>query len=168
MLAAVFLPLLAGAEEPTDYGNCNTSLSTLEDALYNTSDNKVKLNAYFFPPRKEFVAYAKITYQFEDEDGEVPDMEEEKCKVTYVWAEGGFLLMQPPSVFTFSSLLFFHTRQSDFDLVLTLPRPCKSLVNQENGTCSCKKNNALDILNQQVWTRYYAIAIGISCVLYCE
>ena len=155
MLAAVFQPLFAAAssEEPSsDYGNCNTSLSTLEAALYSTRDNKVKLNAYFFPPRKEFVSYAKITYQFEDEDGEVPDEEEEKCKVTFVWAEGGFLLMQPPSIFTFSSLLFFHTRQSDFDLVLTLPQPCKSLVYQGNGTCTCgNDSNALDILNQQVW-----------------
>ena len=151
------------SEAPNKYTDCATSLSTLEAALYNTGDNKVNLNRYFFPPREEAVPYAKITYQFEDENGTIPeyanseDLDEGDCTcgVTYVWAVGGFLLIQPPSIFTYTSLLFFHTRQKSISLRLRLPHACRALVRGENGTCSCanKDNNPLDVLSQQVRNR---------------
>lgn len=154
-IAAASLAILvaiSSAKTQKDYNDCSTSLSTLEEALYETGDNKVQLNAYFFPPREEFVPYAKIVYTFEDSNGTNPEPETEKCAVTYVWAVGGFLLIQPPSIFSYSSLFFFHTRShNDFTLRLTLPNACRPLV-EENGKCSCanKDNNPLDILTQQV------------------
>lgn len=150
---AVSLALLVVASSVETQRDCSTSLSILEHALYNTSDNKVRLNAYFFPPREEFVSYAKVVYTFKNEN-ETNDLldTDQSCNVTYVWAIGGFLLVQPPSIFTYSSLFFFHTRHSgDFTLRLTLPHACKPLV-EDNGTCSCanKDNNPLDLLTQQV------------------
>lgn len=142
------------SEKSHNYSGCSSSLSVLEDALYNTGTNKLKLNRYFYPPRQEPVPYAKITFKFEDENGNLSDSEDGKCEVTFVWAIGGFLLIQPPSVFTFTSLFFFHTRQNDFSLDLRLPYLCRPLVQEyeiENGTCTCaNKDGGLDLLNQQV------------------
>ena len=146
---SIFLGL-TGAKRQKHYKDCSTSLSTLEKALYETAENKVQLNNYFFPPREEFVPYAKVVYTFEGKHGK---KESGSCVVTFVWAIGGFLLIQPPSIFTYSSLYFFHTRiRDDFTLHLTLPHACRPLVEEKNGRCSCanKENKALDILTQQV------------------
>lgn len=150
-VALIALSLLTVTVSKKEGNNSCNSLAELESALYSTGTNKLKLNKFFYPPRKESVPYAKITYQFQDEDGKISDSEMEKCAVTYVWAVGGFLLIQPPSIFTFSSLFFFHTHQKNYSLVLTLPNKCRSLVNSGNGTCSCaNKDNFLDLLSQQV------------------
>ena len=127
-----------GLESCSNSADCATSLSALENDLYCTSGNRLNLNRYFFPPREEAVPFAKVTYHFEG-----------GCNVTYLWAVGGFLLIQPPSIFAYTSLLFFHTRRRDFTLHLSLPQECTPLVNSQ---CSCesKDNNPLDVLSQQV------------------
>ena len=156
LLSSLLPAAVRGDHQPTSrptYSDCSTSLSTLEEALYKTGKNKFLLNKFFYRAREEAVPYAKITYHFQDEEGQVSNSEEESCKVTYLWATGGFLLMQPPSVFTFTSLFFFHTRRRNFDLDLELPFECQSLVNTiDNETCSCanRDNNPLDLLSQQV------------------
>ena len=150
IVSALSIPAIVKSEG-SDVHNCATSLAKLEQALYDTGKNKLLLNQFFY---KEHEPYAKITYHFEDENGNLSQAGEESCKVTYLWATGGFLLIQPPSVFTYTSLFFFHTRRTNFDLDLRLPFECRALVvdaTADNETCSCtNRDNSLDQLSQQV------------------
>ena len=89
------------AEE--DYGECSTKKSVLLQALYNTSDNLYELERAFAPPQPGEISsrYIKIVYSFADLEGNYGD-----CTVKYIWAIGGFYLIQPPKIFTYTSLLF--------------------------------------------------------------
>ena len=137
--------------EATDYTNCHKSLIVLERALFETEGNLQNLSKIFFPPRKLPTAFVRVNYHFLDELGD--EMNENNCTVKYVWALGGFLLVQPPKVFRFTSL-FFNNKVDDLnDLTLTLPFECREIVtNSSTETCSCKDEdkNLLDVLTQQV------------------
>ena len=147
--------IVAGSLGAKDYSECD-KLSVLEQALYDLGDNKERMNRFFYPPRQQPVPYVKITYQFEDENGEISN-DESKCEVTYIWVSGGFLLIQPPSIFMYTSLFFYNTRQQNFFFNLRLPYQCRPLVeNATIGSCSCKNRdgNPLDLLTQQVNNNY--------------
>ena len=141
-----------------DVGNC-ALLTQLECALFTTDENERKLNQAFFPPRKATTRYIKVTYSF-NEDIDTNDDHynfnptvTQNCNVTYIWAVGGFLLIQPPSIFEWASLLFSYPANDIYELDLTLNISCTTLVDvREDGTCSCKgkDDNNLDILTQQV------------------
>ncbi len=127
--------------------NC-TLLSELEFALYNTDSNEQQLNQAFFPPRKATSRYIMVMYDFKDENGMT-----DTCNVKYVWAIGGFLLIEPPTIFKLLSLLFSYPANDITDITITLPNECRQIVNSlDDGTCSCKNlsNSNLDILTQQV------------------
>ncbi len=136
------------------YEDCTTKLSVLEKALYETDSNERSLNAAFFPPRQETSRYIKVTYRFlmDDNDGFF-----DSCNVSYIWTIGGFLLIQPPSIFKFTSLLFSTPANDLNELTLTLPTQCRELAGI-GDTCSCDSqyNHSLnlDILSQQVSHKY--------------
>ena len=125
-----------------------THLSELESALYSTDSNTRHLNEAFFPPRQTTSRYIMVNYNFTTEDGFYD--ESDMCNVTYVWSIGGFLFIEPPSIFQFLSLLFSFPANNLTDITLTLPYQCRGLVNT-TGNCSCLiEGSVLDILTQQV------------------
>ena len=80
-----------------DYIDRTNKLSVLEHAVYETADNKLQLNHVFYPPRQMTSRYVAIDYTFlKNSNSDV------NCGVTYI---GGFLLIQPPQIFKFTSLL---------------------------------------------------------------
>ena len=133
--------------EDYNYTNCDIDIAVLENALYfYHPKNRMELNRVFYPPRETASRFIKVTYKFDGHD----------CSVTYVWAIGGFLLMQPPKIFQLTSL-FFSTRANNLtDMVIVLPSECWPLVEPKNGTedrnCTCVGDdiNVLDMLTQQV------------------
>ena len=139
LLTIVVLSLCAYfASCETNYTNCDQDITVLERALYRPENIKA-LNNIFYPPRNTPARFVKVHYMFDDDD----------CNVTYIWAVGGFLLMQPPSIFQYTSL-YFSTITSDLtDLKIQLPSECRPLV-QSNCTCKDDDNNILDIVTQQV------------------
>lgn len=139
--------------------SCNVTdcvlLSELECALYTTDSNEKKLNQAFFPPRKETSRYIRVIYDFKANPNSDYSDVFQQCNVTYVWAVGGFLLIQPPTIFQLTSLLFSYPANDIYDVHLTLPEQCLELVHYDpiNKTCSCQamEDQNLDILTQQVY-----------------
>ncbi len=132
------------------YENCTVKLSVLEKALYETDSNERSLNKAFFPPRQETSRYITVTYRFltDDKDGSYDD-----CYVSYIWTIGGFLIIQPPNIFKFTSLLFSTPANDVDELTLTLPSQCRELAGiGDKCSCDSQKNHSLnlDILSQQV------------------
>ena len=122
----------------SESGVCNTcnSLRSLAKALTSNDENMQNLTQVFYPSSRPSAKILKVTYYFEDEMGE-----RDNCNVTYFWAKGGFLLIQPPSIFQFTSLLFNHkVVGEETSLILTLPSACRHLV-LRNATCSCDESN---------------------------
>lgn len=95
--------------------SCNT-LNSLAQALYETKDNILNLIRVFYPPNKPRVSFLRIEYETGDLDG---------CSVTYIWAKGGFLVVQPPKIFQMTSLLFNHIGRNFDILKLRLPYDCR-------------------------------------------
>ena len=157
------LALLAISESCVagDNNTCN-SLKSLASALTSNDDNMQNLTQVFYPPRQPSAKIVKVIYYFEDEMGKHDD-----CNVTYFWASGAFLLIQPPSIFQFTSLFFNHkVAGEETTLILTLPNACRHLV-LHNTTCSCDQSNegVLDLLTHQVCFLYtfFTLIIAIFC-----
>jgi len=119
-----------------------TLLTELECALYTTDSNELRLNQAFFSPRESTSRYINVIYTFNNS--------EPLCEVKFIWAIGGFLLIQPPQVFQLTSLFFSNPANSQDNLTITLPEECQSLVGGDNCTCLGNEDNNLDILTQQV------------------
>ena len=132
------------------YANCPKDLFVLEKALYGMEGNKLNLTNTFYPSRKRSTAFVRVTYMFNDKSGELSD----DCNITFWWTSGGFLLLQAPTFFQFSSLFFGSEVDKLNDLVLTLPYECQPVGIDENGKCSCEGNDnkLLDVLTQQVYS----------------
>ena len=131
------------------YADCPDDFLVLQKALYGMKGNKYNLTKTFYPPRKPSTGFVQVNYYFEDEFGE----KDEDCVAKFVWASGGFLLIQPPSVFRFTSL-FFDNKYDDITSVdLTLPYECRPLTVQPQCRCniSSDKDDFLDLLTQQVF-----------------
>ena len=131
------------------YANCANDLFVLEKALYGIEGNKFNLTNNFYPSRKIPTAFMQVTYRFENESGGISN----DCDVIYWWTSGGFLLVQPPSIFRFSSLFLGNKVDELNTLELTLPYECRRLVApNEDEKCSCKgeDDRLLDALTQQV------------------
>ena len=125
--------------------NCSTERSALLKALYSTAGNSNEMDRVFYPERQLPSRFITVNYDFLNDDGF-----KDNCTVTYYWASGGFLFVQPPKIFVFTSLLFSYPANDLIYLNLTLPSECRDLVSvNENGTCSCK-SPILDRLTQQV------------------
>ena len=129
----------------TSSNNSCNSLSSLVEALYSTDNNLFQLASVFYPLRRSPAIYVTVTYQFVDETGKLDD-----CSIDYIWASSSFLLVQPPHVFQWTSLLFYHqSTNEDDDIILTLPAACKYHV----PDCSCnnqKEDNLLHFMTHQV------------------
>ena len=139
--------------------NC-TTLPDLLYHLYHTDDNLLHLNRVFYPPRAQPPTFLNVTYYFKSKDqdelkfrysGGPPDTD---CSVNYIWAEGGFLLIQPPLIFQYTSLWFNQESGEESSIPLTLPSVCRELVfNTSTETCSCTLEDyswLLDVVTQQV------------------
>ena len=149
----VLLMLSASTHGQATNKTCDT-LRSLIELLYDTPGNLKNLNQVFYPPHQSSTSFLQITYSFKNETDQL-----DGCDVAYLWAEGGFLLIQPPSVFKFTSLLFNHDVNEKNTLSLTLPNACRHLVERYNATtnsseCKCDADNEdlLDILTHKVYT----------------
>ena len=141
----LFVVGFSGAE---DFTKCGTDRSVLLKALFTTEDNLYQMDRVFSPARKPSSRYIRVNYFFIDNSTGVKN---ENCNVSYIWALGGFLLIQPPSIFEFTSLLFSIPVNNLEALNITLPGECNVLVDvDENGTCTCGRREILDRLTQQV------------------
>lgn len=132
-------------------GNACDTLESLAQALYSTKHNILHLTSVFYPPRQPGVNFLQVMYSFENATGDL-----DGCDVTYIWAKGGFMLIQPPSVLQYTSLFFSHNVNPNYHLDLRLPNACRHLVTN-NGTnngseCSCnqEEDDILDMLTHQV------------------
>ena len=140
-LVVVLVCLLAvECSSQTDNSNCSTDIKELEKALF-SAENIKQLNKIFYPPRESTSRFITVEYDFEGTG----------CNVKYIWAIGGFLLMQPPKIFQLTSL-YFSTLANDLtDLKIVLPKECWPVVHYKGNTCTClHDDNILDILTQQV------------------
>lgn len=124
-----------------NFTGCQNDVTILEQALYRP-ENVIQLNKIFYPPREPPTRFIKVKYEFEDIH---------KCNVTYIWAVGGFLLIQPPKIFQLTSLYFSTPANNLTDLSIKLPEECLPLaLVGDSCTCDSKDNTLLDILTQQV------------------
>ena len=128
-------------------GSCSL-LSELECALYTTGSNELRLNQVFLPPRAATSRFINVSYTFVNGKNKI------LCRVDFLWAISGFLVIQPPSIFELTSLFFSYQANKLEDLVITLPDVCQSHVGGDNCSCLGKENNNLDILTQQVRNAY--------------
>jgi hypothetical protein len=130
------------ASVAASFNDCATNLGTLEEALYESENNLFQLNQIFYPPSEPTTIFIRVNYIFGDE-----------CNVTYIWAIGAFLFLQPPTLFKYTSLFFYYPSNELTTLSLQLPNECMDLIteNEMDGNCSCKNDShMLNILTQQV------------------
>ena len=148
---------LSAGQNVSSYEDCAKKRNILLNALFETDGNLFELDRVFFPTRIPTSRYIRVKYTFLDSDD--IDLDEGNCSVTYIWAVGGFLFIQPPKVFQFTSLLFSTPANDLESLNLTLPSECRPLVMNETNNCTClkknkndngKNDNALVRLTQQV------------------
>ena len=148
LVTAASITVLTTAEtNATDYSDCATNLFTLERALYETGNNSFELNRIFFPPSLLPTRFVRVNYNFTSKDNET-----DNCDVTYIWAVGGALFLQPPTLFKFTSLFFYYPNNELTVLSLKLPFECIQLITGMDETCNCSHDShMLDILTQQVY-----------------
>ncbi len=136
------------------YSRCPYSFRVLENALYETEGNMVKMLDIFSPARKTSPSLVRVHYTFKEENGAISN-----CTVQYLWVEGGFIFVQPPTIFQLSSLFFYFKGfrdDNEYNLYLTLPFECRPLIMlDENVTCTCQETNSslylpLEKLTEQV------------------
>ena len=127
------------AQEGSPYDNCTTNFAVLERALVETGSNRFNIIRAFYPPRKSHSVYVDVEYHYA----------ESNVTEYWIWTTSPFYLIQPPSVFQFTSLLFSYPALSDQiqNLSLILPRECQD-VTLDNRTCN--HNPMLDVLTHQV------------------
>ena len=151
LLSSVTLAVSASSPDDSENETCDT-IAALAQALYTTKGNLLNMNKIFFPPLQASPKFLRVVYQFLDVDNST-----DNCSVSYIWAEGGFLLIQPPLIFQFTSLFFNHIANNNYNyhLELTLPSNCRHLVNvDDSNQCLCtndtKNHELLDTLTHQV------------------
>ena len=160
MLPLTVLSLCTYAASVTHFSDCDSNLSTLEQALFETGGNLFELNRVFFPPSLLTTRFIRVNYTFIDEN------ELETCtNVTYIWAIGEVLFMQPPTLFKINSMFFYYPSNDLTTLSLWLPIECIGLINGTDGECSCiNDSHMLDVLTQQVHgyklKTIYALIVG--------
>ncbi len=146
IVIVLLLPCICASETKCPVSKCPTSFCALEKALYETDHNLLNMLNIFSPARRSAPPFVRVRYTFQDKNKEYSN----NCTVPYLWVEGGFLFVQPPTIFQFTSLFFYFTGfldKDEFTLNLTLPYECRPLI--WNGTsCTChtledKSNNSL-------------------------
>ncbi len=130
---------------------CSDTLTNLETALYANGGNLLNMQSAFFPSVEQPSRYLRVVYKFTKGD----DGDDEDCIVTFFWSVGSFLFIQPPSIFTYTSLLFNFPSNTVDNVTITLPNECRPLVNNNNNDsdwCTCKIEGItyLDMLTRRV------------------
>ena len=145
---AITLTFAQRRNDSTSFSDCATQMRTLENALYETGDNIFALNHAYYPASQRTSRFIRVHFTFLDELGE----KDVGCKVTYIWAVGGFLFFQPPLLFQYNSLFFNFPNNELNDVNFTLPYECRPLVLlNDSSECSCiRREERLEILTQQV------------------
>lgn len=134
-----------GFGEEMNISECSSNFGALERALLQTRNNKFELLRAFYPPRQAPSTFVTVNYAFLDEDGN-----NTVCTKTWFWSTVGFHLIQPPSIYMFTSLLF-NPEQRIGNTTLYLPHECRGLVAwNQNGGCICHTNGMLDVLTERV------------------
>ena len=149
LLFAVVLVISGSSAQisATNYSDCDANLGTLERALYETEGNLFQLNAIFYPPSLLPTRFIKVNYTFiNEEDSSMPCTD-----VTYIWAVGEILFLQPPTLFKLHSLFFYFPNNELTVLNLKLPVECLPLIEGIDHECTCSNDSMmLDVLTQQV------------------
>ena len=144
-LFVIFVPTTASAVSTADFSRCANDLGALEEALFQTGSNLFELNRIFFPPSLLPTRFVRVEYSFMNPSNN------QDCNVTYIWAVGEVLFLQPPSLFKINSLFFYYPNNELTTLSLQLPIECIHLINGTDGQCTCRNDShMLDILTQQV------------------
>ena len=125
--------------------SCANDLQTLEKILLQTSNNKIELLKAFYQPRQPPATFVTVNYTFLNEEEHVI------CNKLWMWSSAVFYLIEPPTVFKFTSLFFATPYATTVNIVFK--NECRDLVTwNEDGTCTCTSNSLLDILTQRVST----------------
>ena len=149
-IAALFII----AVPTTTSASCTDDLDVLEEALFRTGSNLYQLNRIFFPPSLLPTRFVRVKYSFMDPSNN------QNCSVTYIWAVGKVLFLQPPSLFKINSLFFYHPNNNLTTLSLQLPIECIHLINGTDGECNCSNDSPmLDILTQQVGAMHCSLEL---------
>ena len=144
-LFVIFVPTTTSDASTGDFSRCANDLGSLEQALFKTGSNLFELNRIFFPPSLLPTRFVRVEYSFMDPSNN------QDCNVTYIWAVGEVLFLQPPSLFKINSLFFYYPNNELTTLHLQLPIECIPLINGTDGQCTCRNDShMLDILTQQV------------------
>ena len=163
MWAATCIAALFIIAVPTaTLASCADDLDALEEALFRTGNNLYQLNQNFFPPSLLPTRFVRVKYSFRDPSNN------QVCNVTYIWAVGKVLFLQPPNLFKINSLFFYYPNNDLIDLPLQLPIECIHLINMTDGECTCSNDSKmLDILTQQVRGRALKSRAG-ACMGTCN
>ena len=146
--AVILLSTLIALTEGQNTSYCN-DLKTLENALLQTGNNRVELLEAFYPPRQPQATFVTVHYKFQDAEGNIT------CIKTWFWSSVEFYLIQPPTVFVYTSLFFTIPQDRITTANITFKDDCQGLVTwNENGSCTCTSNSLLDILTQRVSTSH--------------
>ncbi len=149
-------------------GKCSTKFSELEKSLYEDGRNLLNMEEAFFPSVGQPSRFLRVQYVFTNE------YDEDDCSVTFFWSVGSFLFLQPPSVFTYTSLLFNFPSNMVSNLTIVLPNECQPLVinnnNNNSDDCTCDKGRItfLDMLTRHVSLFFFilnTVAILLSGVI---
>jgi hypothetical protein len=162
MWILIFVALfLSTAAVSLDHDDCATNLRTLEEALYESKSNLFELNRVFYPPSVPTTRVVRVNYTFGDEL--------DACSnVSYIWAVGEFLFLQPPTLFQYTSLFFYYPNYELTTLSIQLPIECIWLINGTDGECSCKNgSHMLNILTQQVRHQLTTATDTLNYLEYC-
>ena len=127
--------------------SCGNDFKTLEKALLQTGNNTLKLLQAFYPPRQPPATFVTVHYTFLDAEGNIT------CQKTWLWSLVEFYLIQPPTIFMYTSLFFTIPQDRITTANITFKDECRELVTwNENGSCTCTSDGMLDILTQRVST----------------
>lgn len=147
LLVLLHLTATFAASEDS-FEECAMKRNVLLRALYETGNNLNELDKAFYPAGQLPAQFVQVNYIFNNTGID-------NCTVSYFWASGGFLLIQPPRIFQFTSLFFWffsNPGNNSLNITLTLPGECLDLIKYENESCSCpaEEHTALERLTQQV------------------
>ena len=154
MKIALYLVCLMCLRSVSTADECNT-MKTIAQAVFSQEGNDLNMSQAFYTASQSSPSFLLVTYNFNDDIEMMSN-----CNVTYIWAQGGFLFIQPPSVFDLTSLQFFQKTGVE-KLTLTLPYRCRHLVQDQDG-CTCVNLNSsllLKVFTQQVIIIFNMLAL---------
>ena len=144
------------AAQNEGFEGCARKRNILLRALFETGENLNELDRIFYPGEQLPSRFIEVEYTFITTTGD--------CTVSYFWAAGGFLLIQPPKIFHFTSLLFSYPANDLEKLKLTLPKECADLINVTNGNCECREGEKEDSVLRRLTQQVCLYQLHIKCI----